>query len=188
MRWVRLAATGCAAFFLVAMAVLTATGLNDRLAPADLGVVLGSKVYPSGRPSPSLTARLAKALQLYRAREFRTVMVSGGVGREGWDEAQVMRAWLVARGVPDGAIVVDNKGVDTLATARNASALMRASGFRSAMVVTQYFHVPRARLAMQKCGVRNLSWAHADLFELRDVFSLPREVVGYPVYWAGDCR
>ncbi|MBS0297931.1 MAG: YdcF family protein [Proteobacteria bacterium] len=170
------------------MGVLTAVGLHDRLAPADLGVVLGSKVYPSGRPSPSLQARLEKTLELYRAGKFRTVMVSGGTGREGWDEAQVMRAWLVARGVPDTAIVVDSQGVDTLATARNASALMRARGFRSAMIVTQYFHVPRARLAMRKCGVAHLSWAHADLFELRDAFSLPREVVGYSVYWAGDCR
>lgn len=182
--WARLARLGMLAVAagLLAAGAIVAAGLHDDIAPSDVGIVLGAKVERDGRPSIMLAARLDKALQLYRRRLFPLVIVSGGQGREGFDEAQVMRAYLMARGVPHAAILVDSRGVRTLATARNAAALMRARGLRSALVVTQYFHVPRSRLALAKAGVRTIHSAHADLFDVRDFYSVPREVVGYAVY------
>ena len=50
------------------------------------------------------------------------------------------------------------------------------------MVVSQYFHVPRMRLALERAGVTPVYSAHAQYFELRDVYSIAREVVGYGVY------
>ncbi len=66
-------------------------GLNDHLHAADLGVVLGSKVNPDGRPSLMLQARLDHALELYRRGYFKLVLVSGGLGREGYDEPGGLR-------------------------------------------------------------------------------------------------
>ena len=137
-----------------------ASGLHDRVR-ADVGVVPGSKVYPSGRPSPSLKSRLDEALVVYRRGEVKNLFVSGGVGKEGHDESQVMQAYLVARGVPAGAIVTDSHGDNTFLTARHAAAVMRADGWTSAFVITQYFHVPRTRLALKACGVTVAGWAHA---------------------------
>ena len=37
------------------------------------------------------------------------VIVSGGFGKEGWDEAQVMADYLAARGVPQSAIMIDRE-------------------------------------------------------------------------------
>jgi uncharacterized SAM-binding protein YcdF (DUF218 family) len=157
-------------------------GLFDDVRPSDVGVVLGNKVNPDGRPSPMLQARLDEALALYRRGLFPMVMVSGGVGKEGFDEAAVMKAYLVARGVPAGAVITDNKGVNTWATAQNASALMRAKGWRSCLVVSQYFHISRSRLALRRQGVRDIRTAHARYFALRDLYSIPREVAGYRSY------
>ena len=167
--------------------VIVTNGLGDRARPADVGIVPGSKVYPSGRPSPSLRARLDEALIVYRRGEVRTLFVSGGVGKEGFDESAVMRAYLVGHGVPANAIVTDSYGDNTFLTARHAAALMHAHGWTSAFVITQYFHVPRTRLALEKCGVKVAGWAHAPFFEWRDLYSVPREVICYPVYTLKRC-
>jgi vancomycin permeability regulator SanA len=183
---VRVAAAG-AVVLAVGCAAVMVTGLSDQVRPADVGVVLGSKVYPSGRPSPSLRVRLDEALILYRRGVVRNLIVSGGLGKEGFDEAKVMQAYLTARGVPAAAIVVDSKGDDTLATARHTAEIMKGRGWKTAFVVTQYFHVPRTRLALEKCGVHVAGWAHAHYFEIRDFYSVPREVIGYPDYMIRRC-
>jgi vancomycin permeability regulator SanA len=171
-----------AAILALATVALVIDGLSDRLAPSDVAVVLGSKVNEDGTPSARLAARLDRAAGLYRQGLFRTVIVSGGVGREGFDEAVVMQAWLVAHGVPAKAILRDSQGVTTMATARNSAALMRAHGLRSALIVSQYFHISRIRLALARQGVRVTGTAHARIFELRDLYSIPREMAGMVVY------
>ena len=45
-----------------------------------------------------------------------------------------------------------------------------------------YFHVPRMRLALRRSGVAPVFSAHARYFEMRDVYSIAREVVGYGAY------
>src|SRR5690348_5039955 len=84
----------------LAMTLLVFAGLHDRVGKADIALVLGNTVNPDGTPSPRLRARLDKTLELYRAGYFPEVIASGGVGKEGYDEASVMRDYLVSRGIP----------------------------------------------------------------------------------------
>lgn len=177
----RVALGSCAAFAAAFLAV-SLVGLWDDARPSDVGVVLGNTVGRDGRPSDRLRARLDKALELYRTGMFRDVIVSGGVGEEGFDEAAVMRQYLVEHGVPADRVYADGRGLDTFETARNARALMAARGWKSALVVSQYFHVPRCRLALRKMGVGDVSSAHAAYFELRDLYSTCREVAAYAYY------
>lgn len=180
-RWLLLVLLLCLA---AGLAALLADGLDDRLGHADVAIVPGSKVELDGRPSRRLAARLDKTLELYRAGWFAAVIVSGGTGKEGYDEAVVMRDYLLARGVPESAIVLDRAGVDTAATAANSALLMRMSGWTSAFIVTQYFHVPRTRIALRGNGVTTLYAAHADFVEWRDIYSSLRELLALPVYVA----
>jgi hypothetical protein len=55
-------------------------------------------------------------------------------------------------------------------------------------VVTQYFHISRSRLALRKFGVKDVGKAHARIFEWRDVYSVPREVVAWWVYLLRPAR
>ena len=172
---------------LLALPVLAivADGLIDAIQPSDVAVVLGNKVERTGRPSARLQARLDRTVELYNAGLVGNIIVSGGKGKEGFDEAQVMKTYLVTKGIGRGKIVVDSQGVTTRATAENAAQLMRQNGWTSAMVVSQYFHVPRSRLALKQAGVRDVSSVHAHYFEWRDIYSLAREVVAYGTYWVG---
>ncbi|HEX8556758.1 MAG TPA: YdcF family protein [Pyrinomonadaceae bacterium] len=172
------------AVFLLGAALLVADGLRDDIRPADVAIVLGNTVERDGRPSARLRARLDKAVELHRAGLFGHVIVSGGVGAEGFNEAEVMKRYLVGQGVPEDRVIADGEGLTTALTARNAARLMKEQGWRSALVISQYFHVPRTRLAVEGYGVRPVYSAHAEYFELRDVYSIAREVIGYGAYLA----
>ncbi len=129
-------------------------GLRDDLAPADVGLVLGSKVERDGQPSRGLRARLDRAVDCYRAGCFPQIVVSGGVGKEGYDEAAAMDAYLIAAGVPADRIFSDSQGNTTYASAKNLHHLAQEHRWQTVMVITQYFHVPRARLALRHFGFR----------------------------------
>lgn len=166
----------------LAMVIIVGAGLNDQVANADLIVVPGNTVGPDGKPSARLQARLDATLQLFRDRKAPLIFVSGGTGKEGFDEARSMSAYLVAQGVPQHSIINDNAGVDTEATAHNAAVFMREHDLKTALVATQYFHIVRTKLALERNGVDVVGTMHARFFEVRDLYSIPREVVAYAKY------
>ena len=110
--------------------------------------MLGNRVFPDGRPCRELAARLETALALHRAGRAGKLVVSGRVSA-GYDEPHAMAAWLEARGVPPADIVVDEGGHRTAATMADAAAL----GVRSAHVVTQGYHLPRALYFARHAGI-----------------------------------
>jgi vancomycin permeability regulator SanA len=171
--------------FVVAVApclVIVVVGLRDGAHQADLAVVLGNKVESDGSPSPMLKARLDHAVELYREGYFQRVLVSGG-HKEGYDEALSMGRYLEANGVPREAIFEDNKGFNTWETARNTAAFLHEHHLTSVLVVSQYFHMPRCRLAFTKFGIAPVYLSPARYWSVRDFWSVPREVAGYVVYY-----
>ena len=62
-----------------------------------------------------------------------------------------MRAALVRKGVPDRVIFTDHAGFNTWATMDRARQIF---GVRSAIVVTQGFHMPRALYLAKEAGLR----------------------------------
>lgn len=175
-RFLGRAALAAVVALLLAAAVLTAVGLSDRLAYADAAVVPGNTVDVDGTPSARLRARLDAALRMYREGRCEVIVVSGATGVEGWDEAAVMKDYLVQQGVPADRVLQDSSGVNTAATARNTALLLQQRGYRSVLAVSQFFHVPRLRMLLAREGLAVEGYVHADHFELRDVYATLREV------------
>jgi vancomycin permeability regulator SanA len=171
-----------ASLVVLGTAILVGAGLTDSIGTADVALVLGSKVELDGTPSLRLRARLDRTLELYRAGYFPTVIASGGTGNEGFDEASVMRDYLVSHGIPKEHVIVDSGGTTTFMSARNTLGIARQQKFNSVFVVSQYFHLPRAQLALRRFGIATVYSAHARFFELRDIYSSPRELLGYLGY------
>jgi uncharacterized SAM-binding protein YcdF (DUF218 family) len=167
---------------LAAAAAIVGDGLADHVGRSDLAVVLGTKVGPDGRPAPALQARCDEAVLLYRRGLFPLILTSGAHGKEGFDEGTVMKRYLVSQGVPAAVVIADDEGVNTWATARNTAALMRARGLRSVTIVSQYYHVPRTRLAFRKWGIATIYNAHPRYWTWRDAYAVPREVAGWAEY------
>ncbi|KXV04183.1 hypothetical protein CR51_14320 [Caballeronia megalochromosomata] len=168
--------------WLLLSVALASIGLLTRPHPADIAVVPGNTVDRNGNPSPRLAARLNRALQCYEQRQCAAIFVSGGIDTQGTNEATSMRAWLVRQGVPVESVIEDASGEDTWATARHASEFMRNRGLTKAIVVTQYFHLPRAMLALKRFGIVEVSGTYPQFWEVRDLYSMAREVPAFLWY------
>ncbi|MCW7541017.1 YdcF family protein [Aquabacterium sp. A7-Y] len=181
-KWLLLGGLGS---YLAAAVVIAIAGLRDHIEPADAIVVPGNTVAPDGTPSTRLQARLDRALEVYRQGAAPLIIVSGGTGKEGHDEARRMASYLVEHGVSPDAVLRDSAGHDTWATATNVARIARQRHLKSVLVATQYFHVPRTRLALVRSGVPVAGTVHARYFEARDLYSLAREVAGFAAYYVG---
>ncbi|MGI4810207.1 MAG: YdcF family protein [Janthinobacterium lividum] len=163
------------------LGTLASVGLLQQPRPADLAVVPGNTVTLGGEPSPRLQARLDTAVRLYRSGTVRRVLVSGGMEKPWYrDEASVMATYLRTKGVPSEVILEDHAGMDTLETARHTAALVKRG--EGVVVVSQWFHLPRAMLAMRRFGLREVSGEWPRWFETRDAYSFLREAVALPFY------
>lgn len=171
-------------FCLLIAGYITWFGFQDSAENADMIVVLGNAVSADGKLSPRLQARMDRAIELYKAGRSQLLFVSGGVDKQGSDEADAMRRYALSRDVARYHIVVDSKGNNTLATAENAAQFMREHKLQSALIVSQFFHLARAHMSLRRQGIKNVGCVHADYYEWRDFYSLAREVVALPVYWA----
>lgn len=150
-----------------------------REVQGDLGVVLGTTVEPNGVPSLRLQRRLDRAIDLYWQQRLSLIMVSGGIGREGYPEGDKMRDYLIEKGIPADRIIVDNEGVNTRATARNAAQWCREHQVSRVVVVSQYFHLLRCCMLLEKAGIQHPQPATANYFELRDLYGLVREFAAF---------
>lgn len=120
-------------------------GLSDKGKNADLAVILGNKVNEDGTLSERLEMRLKTGVQLFKAGRIKRVLVSGGLGKEGFYEGDKMKDFLVLHGVPDSLIIVDNFGNNTRASVDNSLALKKQIHFNSLIVVSQYFMLPEQK-------------------------------------------
>ncbi len=161
---------------------VTLDGLSDDYAKSDVAIVLGNKVKENGEPSDRLKARLDVAVKLFNDSVVKYIVVSGGIGKEGFDEALVMKTYLVDNQVSERAIVVDNNGNNTCLTASNFVEISRKFQFESIVLVSQFYHLSRTKLIFKKFGFEKLSTAHAKYFEWRDIYSLLREFPAYYKY------
>lgn len=155
-------------------------GLTDEDSKAEVAVIFGNTVNADGSLSPRLKARLDAGIELYQRNATSTFFVSGGLGKEGHYEGTKMAEYLALRGIPDSMIIVDNNGNNTRATALNLKqAFPQVS---SVVVVTQYHHILRAKLAFRQVGIQRVSGVHAEFWEMRDFYSCFREFFGYYGY------
>jgi len=122
--------------------------------PADALIVLGAQVYPSGELSLRLKGRLDLALSLYGQGYADTIIVCGAQGPdEPMPEADAMRDYLIANGMPGEAILCDRNSYNTTQNITNARAIMEAEGLETAVIVTSDYHLRRALAVAGDLGV-----------------------------------
>lgn len=133
----------------------TAAPDSDEL---DALVVLGCRVR-AGEPSQTLARRLQLALDLGYGTAARSkneqpisVVVSGGRAWEGKREADVMADWLMARGVPRHALILETESLTTRENARKVAVILEDRGFQRIGLVTSDFHMRRAAWLFRREG------------------------------------
>ncbi len=115
----------------------------------DCILVLGALVH-GDTPSAMLKDRLDAALAAYADGLSDRILVSGDHGRADYDEVNAMRIYLEEAGVPPERIFLDHAGFDTFDSLYRARDVFQV---RSALVVTQRFHLLRALYIADRLGV-----------------------------------
>jgi uncharacterized SAM-binding protein YcdF (DUF218 family) len=120
---------------------------------------------------------------VYRQGLVPRIIASGQITPPfGRNEARIMHDYLVSQGIPPDHVIADSLGTTTWLSAANTRAYLDARGLRSAMVISQDFHLTRCRLAFRRWGIHPLYSAHARHREWRDVTSTLRELPALVVY------
>jgi uncharacterized SAM-binding protein YcdF (DUF218 family) len=176
----------------------------------DAIVVLAGGVYAQGtlRPVPELSgpslARTACGAEAWSQGLAPRLVVSGGDARvfqTGPLEAHEMKRWARRLGVPDSAILVEDRSRTTY---ENASRTKELLGAGRILLVTDAYHLPRAVALFQKqgfsvtpkpCGYEAADrpgdvWARLTLFDFLPNYTALMittqavdELAGILVYW-----
>lgn len=91
-------------------------------------------------------------MALYRAGRVAAVMGCGGTGRHGPSEAAVIARLCREAGLPDTAILHEDRSTRTRENLLNARDILSDLGAR-AVIVTDSYHAPRARLIAWQIGL-----------------------------------
>ena len=131
------------------------SSVND-IPARKVGIVLGCPEYSNGRPSPVLAGRLQAAADLYHAGKVQTLVVSGAdYPRRFYNEIPAMTRGLVARGVPEDAIIGDGKGLRTL----DSILRMRdVFGYDDFITISQRDHCERALYLAGHHGISTIGY------------------------------
>ncbi len=114
----------------------------ERVPSRKAAVVLGtSKFVAAGRENLHYRYRIDAAAELFHAGRVEYIIVSGNGAEPHYNEPKMMRADLVARGVPTERIYADPAGLRTLDSVIRADDVFDAG---DCIVVSQPAHVARA--------------------------------------------
>lgn len=126
---------------------------TDQTQPVEAIVVLGTAQF-NGRPGAVLQARLNRALELYRAGLAPVIVATGGrAPGDVFTEAEAARDYLVARGVPADAILLENEGRNSWDSMRGVAALLGEAGLGRVLLVSDGFHLFRVKLMARDLGL-----------------------------------
>lgn len=121
-------------------------GMHDGARPSDAIVVLGAAQY-AGRPSPVLKARLDHGLALWQRGLAPHLILTGGKGSgDTTSEAAVGRVYMLRKGVPDSAMLLENEGRSTAESLGAVAQLMSARRLSNAIMVSDPFHMMRLQI------------------------------------------
>jgi uncharacterized SAM-binding protein YcdF (DUF218 family) len=160
---------------------------RDEAQPADVIVVLGAAEY-RGRPSPVLKARLDHALELYRRGLAPQVLTTGGAGGDPvFTEGGVGRSYLMSRGVPSEAIIVETEGATTVESTAMAGEIMHRMGLHSAIVVSDGYHIYRVKRMLEFRGLEVYGSPRKDQAagSVRERWNYLKQAIGYLLWRAG---
>ena len=116
----------------------------DTDAPADAAVVLGAAVWGT-EVSPVFRERINHGMNLYRKGRVRKLIFTGGQGNRGEaSESASARRYALQSGMPENAILIEDKSHTTYENLMYAKQLADAQGVRKVLIVSDPLHMKRA--------------------------------------------
>jgi uncharacterized SAM-binding protein YcdF (DUF218 family) len=181
-RWLLIAAGIWLAFDVVLTLIVFVYGLTDRAQPADVIIVLGAGLKPDLSPNDALIRRAEHAAELWKQQYAPMIICSGGYTQHySRSEADGCAEVLRQQGVPADRIILEQRSRSTEENAAYSRELMIAHGWKTALVVSDGYHLLRTTWIFAQMGL-NFTTSPAALPPFFDLLrSLAREVVA--LHW-----
>ena len=142
-----------AGYFLITVFQVWRASDSDDRAKTQAIVVLGAAQY-DGKPSPVFVARLDHALELWKKGVAPLIVVTGGKQPgDRFTEASSGANYLLARGVPDSAILRETTSRNSWESLAAAARFLKADGISRVTLVSDPFHMLRTQLIAQDLGL-----------------------------------
>jgi SanA protein len=150
---------------------------KESESPVDrVAIIFGAGLRRDGTPTAMLRDRILTGADLYFSGKVEKLLMSGDNRFENYNEPESMRQFALSVGVPYEAIVLDYAGRRTYDTCYRARIIF---GIKSALLVTQKFHLPRAlflcnTLGLEAVGVEasNCYWNGSPfVWDIREQFA-----------------
>jgi len=115
---------------------------KELIKPNPVGLILGtSKYLATGQLNPYFKNRIDAAVELFKARKIKYIVVSGDNHEISYNEPIRMKKELVKSGVPDSLIYLDYAGFRTFDSVIRCREIF---GQESFTIISQRFHLERA--------------------------------------------
>ncbi|BCS80894.1 YdcF family protein [Anaerocellum diazotrophicum] len=164
--------------FAVTEASIIFFGISAKPKKSDCIIVLGCAVY-GDFPSPFFRERLDRAFELYKKGYARYIIVCGAKGPgENISEAEAGKRYLVERGVLSDFVLKEDKSFSTYENLLHAKRIMNKNGFKSAVIVSNMFHLERACLVARKLKINaSFSGVYVEQYLHEEYYGFVRESV-----------
>ncbi len=115
----------------------------------DCVLVLGARVWDDS-PSPLLTERLTKGLEIYSSGCTQKILMSGDHGKKDYDEVNAMKNFAVENNIASENVFMDHAGFSTYESMYRAKDVFQVE---SAIITTQKNHLYRAIYNARQLGI-----------------------------------
>ena len=115
--------------------------------PVDAIVVLGGGLWKPGSLNGSSQRRVETAVDLLKRGKTHKLILSGGgtIGTEPARNAELMRAYAIELGAEADSLIIEPRSVSTFENLRFSFALAESRGLEHLGILTDAFHLERAR-------------------------------------------
>ena len=129
-------------------------GFHDEGLLADCAIVLGGAAWHD-KPSPVFRERLNHAIKLYLEGRVEALVLTGGKGAGAtYSEGEVAREYCLERNVPEEALFMEGNSTTTIQNLEEARKILAGQDFRSALVVSDPWHLKRGVLIARRQGIK----------------------------------
>lgn len=151
-----------------------------KLSDIDCIIVLGCRVNGE-TPSPMLSDRLKRGIELYDMNAAPKLLMSGDHGQVKYDEVNAMKQFAIDRNVPSEDVFMDHAGFSTYETMYRARDVFAA---KRVIIVTQSYHLYRAvyiakALGLEAWGVDSdlQSYIRQPYYDMREILARDKDFV-----------
>ena len=127
----------------------------------DVIIILGGGAHDGapdlsgvGTPSEMMLFRVVTAVRLHKRLRIPIIVSGGTVFKHVKPEAPIVKRFLVDLGVPDNAIIMEDKSLDTSQNAKNTQKICLEARYKTPILVTSAFHMKRSVMQFKSLGMQ----------------------------------